>query len=141
MEEMLKILNEVDILAIFVSVLIWIRVLISNFLGLCLNLCYCVADIVLMFKWVCVLELILFMFLSLCVCVPWMDLVLDLSWFCWMRGDSWVCVLYFGAHCVCIVNMLCLILNFLGVFVLWVCCVWFWIFWVCVWFWIFSDCV
>ena len=70
MEEMLKILNEVDILAIFVSVLIWIRVLISNFLGLCLNLCYCVVDIVLMFKWVCVLKLILFMFLSLCVCVP-----------------------------------------------------------------------
>ena len=42
-------------------VLIWIRVLISNFLGLCLNLCYCVADIVLMFKWVCVLELIFFL--------------------------------------------------------------------------------
>jgi len=29
--------------------------------------------------------------------------------------------------------------EFLGVFVLWVCYVWFWIFWVCVWFWIFLD--
>ena len=27
------------------------------------------------------------------------------------------------------------------VFVLWVCCVWFWIFWVCVWFWIFWVCL
>ena len=71
-----------------------------------------------------------FMFLSLFFCVPWMDLVLDLGWFCWMRGDSWVCVLIFWStlclygqyvvldfefsRCVCIVSMLCLILNFLG---------------------------
>ena len=107
---------------ICVYVLIWIWVLILNFLDLCLNLCFCVADIVLMFKWVCVLELVSFEFLSLCFCIPWMELVLDLGWFCWMRGDSWVCVLIFWCT-------LCLILNFLGVFVLWVCCVWFWIFW------------
>ena len=71
-----------------------------------------------------------FMFLSLCFFVHWMDLVLDLGWFCWMRVDSWVCVLIFWSTlclycqyvvfdfefsgCVFIVSILCLILNFLG---------------------------
>ena len=55
-----------------------------------------------------------FVFLSLCFFVPWMDLVLDLSWFCLMGGDSWVCVLIFWST----------------VFILSICCVWFWIFWV-----------
>ena len=114
--------------------MIWIWVLILNFLDLCLNLFFCVDDIVLMFKWVCDLELVSFVFLSMCCCVPWMELVLDLVRFCWMKGDSRVCVLIFW-------STLCLVLNFLGVFVLWVCCVWFLIFCVCVWFWIFWVCV
>ena len=120
-----EILNEVDILAIFVSMswfgfqfwfwIFWI------------------------YAWTCAIVLLIlclrlngFVFLSLCFCVPWMDLVLDLGWFCWMRGDSWVCILIFWStlclycqcvvldfefpRCVCIVSMLCLILNFLGLF-------------------------
>ena len=75
-----------------------------------------------------------FMFLSLCFFVHWMDLVLDLGWFCWMRGDSWVCVLIFWSMfclycqyvvfdfefsgCVFIVSILCLILNFLGLYLI-----------------------
>ena len=37
----------------------------------------------------------------LCFCFPWINCLLDLGWLCWRR-------------CVCIVGMLCLILNFLS---------------------------
>ena len=104
MEEMVNILNEVDILAIFVSMfwfwIFWIYahvfdlVLMLKFGYVLLDLCYCVSNIVLMFKFG-------FVFLSLCFYVPWMDLVLDLGWFRWRRWDLWVCVLIFW-------SMLCL---------------------------------
>ena len=116
-----------DILAIFVSmswfgfefwfwifwIYAWICAIVLLILCLCLNLGLC--------SWACFY-------------VPWMELVLDLGWFCWMRGDLWVCVLVFWSiwclyceyvvfdfefsGCVCVVSMLCLILNF----------------WVCIWF-------
>ena len=96
MVEKMKILNEVDILAIFVSmywfgigfwlwifwICTWICAIVLLILCICLNLGLC--------SWACA-----FVFLSLCFYVPWMDLVLDLGWFCWMRGDLWVCVLVF----------------------------------------------
>ena len=104
MEEMMSISNEVDILAMFVSMfwfwIFWIYahvfdlVLMLKSVFVFLDLCYCVFYIVLMFKFG-------FVFLSLCIYVPWMDLALDLGWFRWRRWDLWVCVLIFW-------SMLCL---------------------------------
>ena len=55
-----------------------------------------------------------FVYLSLFFCVSELVLLCSLNGFSVRFG----LVLDFGARCVCIVNLLCLILNFLGVFVL-----------------------
>ena len=142
MEEMLKILNEVDILSIFVSLswfgfefwfwIFWIYAIMLLILCLCLNgfvflsLFFCLSELVLL----CSLNgfsvrfgLVLLnkrRFVGLCSYIfEHVEFDFEISW------------------CVCIVSMLCLIfnflglcliLNFLGLFVLWVCCVWFRIF-------------
>ena len=134
MEEMLKILNEVDILAIFVS-MSWFG---FEFWFWIFWICAWICAIVLLILCLCLNG---FVFLSLFFCVSKLVLLCSLNGFSVRFGlveleeiHGFV-FLYFGACCVCIVLMLCLILNFLGVFILWVCCVQFWISWVCVWFW------
>ena len=119
----LNILNEVDILAMFVSMswfgfgfwfwIFWICACVSDLVLMLksrfvfLDLCSCVFDLVLMFKFG-------FVFLGLCFCVFELVLLCSLNGFGLVSlkemrfyGFVWVC-------CVCIVGMLCLILNFSG---------------------------
>ena len=116
MEEMLKILNEVDILEIFVSMswfgfefwfwIFWI------------------------YAWICAIVLLIlclrlneFVFLSLFCCVSELVLLCSLNGFSVRFGLVLLNERRSMGLCSCILEHV--------VFVLWVCCVWFWIFWVC----------
>ena len=122
-------------LSAYSNVCVYVRIydlmLMLKFGFVFLDLCYCVSDLVLMFKFG-------FVFLDLCYCVSNLVLIFKFGFvlqslgFCVseplllcslngfgldslkeMRFYGFV-FLYFGACCVCIVSMLCLILNFLG---------------------------
>ena len=115
-------MNEVDILAIFVSMswfgfefwfwIFWI------------------------YAWICAIVLLIlclrfngFMFLSLFCCVSELVLLCSLNGFSVRFGLVLLNERRFMGLCSYILEHV--------VVVLWVCCVLFWIFWVCVWFWIF----
>ena len=89
MEEMLKILNEVDILTIFVS-MSWFG---FEFWFWIFWICAWICAIVLLILCLCLNG---FVFLSLCFCVPWMDKI-------WVGFVEWEEIhgfvfLYFGAR-------------------------------------------
>ena len=116
MEEMLKILNEVDILAIFVS-MSWFG---FEFWFWIFWICAWTSAIVLLILCLCLNE---FVFLSLFFCVS--ELVL----LCSLNGFSvrfWLVLLNERRF----ISLCSYILEHI-VFVLSKCCAWFWIFWVC----------
>ena len=86
-----------------------------NFLDLCKNLCYCVADIVLMFKCVCVLERVLLCSLN-GFSVRFGLVLLNERRFMGLCSYILEHILFDFefSGCVYIVSKLCLILNFLA---------------------------
>ena len=126
-------MNEVDILALFVSMtwfgfefwfwIFWICAIVLLILCLCLNgfVFFYVSKLVLL----CSLNEFSVKF----------GLVLLNE-----RRFMGLCS-YILEHVAFILSVCCVWFWIFGVFVLCICCVWFWIFCVCVWFWIFWVCV